>query len=385
MNDIEPGIPYLEYYPKPGGPLKRTAIAPLPFTIGRGESAHLRIESSQVSREHARIVRGQGDLRIKDLGSTNGTFVNGQRTQEARLEHGDIVHIATTEFIFSSGLTHRTQAVATQVVAPREALAAQLGTTVSVVRAVRRFQEMLIHRCVRILFQPIVDLADQEVLGYAAIGGGDHELGRSPADHYLSSTESRLTDRLSELSRLVAVEQAGALPPEARVFLPLQPSEFGHDALVDSLGELQLALAGNHKLVVEAPEAAVTNAEFMDRLRGKLGEHGIGLAYACFSAGRSRLLELTEKPPEFLKLDKSLVQGLHLAQPRQKQIKEIVSVCAEHGIRVIAVGVETDEVARECRLMGCHAAQGDWFSPPRPLTAFTPVETAAQFVDAVSS
>lgn len=380
MNDIEPGIPCLEYYPKTGGPIKRTPITPLPFTIGRSDSSNLRVDSTQVSREHARILRWQGELRIKDLGSTNGTFVNGQRVQEARLEHGDILHIATIELIFSSGQTPRTQGVATQVVAPGEAVAAQLGKATCVIRAVRRFQEMLVHRCVRILFQPIVELADREVLGYAAFGGGDHELSRSPADHYLLSTESRLTDRLSELSRLVAVEQAGSMPPETKVFLPLHPSEFGRDSLVDSLIALRPAMTGEQALVIEVPEAAVTDADFMGRVRGKLSEHGIGLAYACFSAGRGRLLELAAHPPEFLKLDKSLVQGLHLAQSRHKQVKEIVSACEERGIRVIAVGVETDEDARECRLLGCHAAQGAWFGSPRTLTAFATADTAGQLV-----
>ncbi len=368
-NEIEPGVPYFEYYPKAGGPLKRMAIEPLPFTVGRSDGVHLRIDSTQVSREHARILKHQGELRIKDLGSTNGTFVNGQRIQEARLEHGDIVHIATAEFTYFSGQTVKSQPVATQVLDPHEARAAQLGSTTSVIRAVRRFQEMLVHRIVRTCFQPIVDLKTEEVLGYAAFGGGDHELSRSPADHYLLSTESRLTDRLSQVSRLVAAEEARRLPAGARVFLSLHPSEVGHESLLESLCALETTLTSDHTLVVEVPEVSVSDGTFIGPVRDRLSERGIAVAYSGFSAGKSRLAELAEVPPEFLKLDRSLIQGLQLSEPRKKQVRDIVAACEEHGIKVIAVGIETDDEARECSAAGCIAGQGAWFGAPQTLAS----------------
>jgi EAL domain-containing protein (putative c-di-GMP-specific phosphodiesterase class I) len=369
MNEIEPGVPYLEHYPKAGGPIKRTAIAPLPFTIGRSDAVHLRIDSTQVSREHARILKHQGELRIKDLGSTNGTFVNGQRVQEARLEHGDILHIAAAEFTYFSGLTPKSQPVVTQVLDPHEARAAQLGSPTSVIRAVRRFHEMLVHRAVRTCFQPIVDLKTEEILGYAAFGGGDHELSRSPADHYLLATESRLTDRLSHVSRLVAVEEARRLPAGARVFLSLHPSEVGHESLLESLCALETVLTSDHTLVVEVPEVSVIDGAFIEPVRNRLSERGIAVAYSGFSAGKSRLAELAEVPPEFLKLDKSVVQGLHLSETRKKQVRDTVLACEEHGIKVIAVGIEADDEARECCALGCQAGQGAWFGAPQSLAS----------------
>src|SRR5437588_11846677 len=59
-------------------------------TVGRQDDCQLRIKSSQVSRKHCEIFEKKGMLLVKDLGSSNGTFVNGKRIQDQRvLEPGD--------------------------------------------------------------------------------------------------------------------------------------------------------------------------------------------------------------------------------------------------------------------------------------------------------
>jgi predicted component of type VI protein secretion system len=59
-------------------------------TIGRHDDCQLRIKSSQVSRRHCEVFEKKGHLLVKDLGSSNGTLVNGERVQGQRvLEAGD--------------------------------------------------------------------------------------------------------------------------------------------------------------------------------------------------------------------------------------------------------------------------------------------------------
>jgi pSer/pThr/pTyr-binding forkhead associated (FHA) protein len=67
---------------------------PVPhFLIGRGQECHLRPNSSSVSRKHCAIVVAEGSASIEDMGSTNGTFVNGERIETRReLKNGD--HLA---------------------------------------------------------------------------------------------------------------------------------------------------------------------------------------------------------------------------------------------------------------------------------------------------
>ena len=53
-----------------------------------------------MSREHAEIIRTAGGFAIRDLGSTNGTLVNGKRADKQRLGDGDLILIADVEFTF---------------------------------------------------------------------------------------------------------------------------------------------------------------------------------------------------------------------------------------------------------------------------------------------
>ncbi len=112
------GLPWLEYPPVKDGPPEQAILDKSPFVIGRGESADLQVVSHGVSREHATIVSEGRLCRIRDLGSTNGTFVNGQRIREADLRDGDMVQVANVELVFYVGKAPSRQTMVTQVLPP---------------------------------------------------------------------------------------------------------------------------------------------------------------------------------------------------------------------------------------------------------------------------
>src|SRR5882757_9418909 len=62
-----------------------------PLHIGRGISAGLRLDESSVSRRQAILVPRPGGARILDDRSSNGTYVNGRRVQQADLTDGDVI------------------------------------------------------------------------------------------------------------------------------------------------------------------------------------------------------------------------------------------------------------------------------------------------------
>ena len=67
--------------------------------LGRGSDTDIRIEDPGASRNHCEIVLGQPVL-LRDLNSTNGTLVNGQKVGEAELVDGTIITIGTTSLVF---------------------------------------------------------------------------------------------------------------------------------------------------------------------------------------------------------------------------------------------------------------------------------------------
>lgn len=80
-------------------------VVPLLATtvIGRGAEADLQVHDTGVSRRHAELRRTREGVQVHDLGSTNGTRVNGKRVTAATLVNGDVVTVGTTDLIYQDG------------------------------------------------------------------------------------------------------------------------------------------------------------------------------------------------------------------------------------------------------------------------------------------
>src|SRR5271163_918735 len=85
---------------KPEG--KVIPLAGPKFKIGRGETCHLRPISEQISREHAEFTIEAGAVVVRDLGSRNGTLVNGKALTDAcQLKDQDLVQVGPLTFAVS--------------------------------------------------------------------------------------------------------------------------------------------------------------------------------------------------------------------------------------------------------------------------------------------
>jgi len=71
------------------------------ITIGRLPDNSLQIDDGSVSSRHAEIELEGGSYHLHDLGSTNGTFVNGEQVTDAVLRHGDEVRLGLVEAVFN--------------------------------------------------------------------------------------------------------------------------------------------------------------------------------------------------------------------------------------------------------------------------------------------
>ncbi|MHC4403928.1 MAG: FHA domain-containing protein [Planctomycetota bacterium] len=75
-------------------PIKKTK-----FFIGRAEDCHLRPKSEMISRHHCAILVEDGIVAVRDFGSRNGTFVNGEQVEGGReLKNGDLLKVGNLEF-----------------------------------------------------------------------------------------------------------------------------------------------------------------------------------------------------------------------------------------------------------------------------------------------
>ena len=343
-----------------GGPPERTPISLVPFHVGRAPHLDLVLSSAHVSKEHAEIYSDGEALRVRDLGSRNGTFLNREPVTDAALHRDDVLHFGDFEFRITNG-NGGGDAPEARATSRREKPPAAPP------RAVR---ELLEKRAVTMVFQPIVDMPSGQRLACEALGRGRHpDLPESPVELFeLAGTIGpEVQVELSQLFRQRAVEMIHDLPEPPLLFLNTHPVELVLPGLLDSLEDLR-AFAPRVDLVLEIHETALAQADYIIWLRRRLTDINVSLAYDDFGAGQARLFELAEAPPHYLKFDRRFITGIDQApDSRQRLLASLVAATRELLVRTIAEGVETAEEAAACISAGFTHAQGYYFGRPGPV------------------
>lgn len=357
---------YLEGFTDDTQRLRRLPILQLPFRIGRHANMDLTLRSDLVSGKHSEIVLEDGRLKLRDLNSTNGTYANGERlTQDFELTEGDILHVAHYEFRLGALQANNSEALFD------ETMAVNLELPKPQVEKTRSFRQLMERRAVTVVFQPLVDFQESAVFGYEVLGRGSYQ-GLPTAIQELFQLAASL-EAEAELSRILRQEGIAAcagLPGDPLVFINIHPAEINDGKLLESLAQTRAA-APEQRLALEIHEKAVTDPPTIRRIRDVLNDLQIQLAYDDFGAGQSRLLELTEVPPDFVKFDMSLVRGIDKASDaRRTLLRNLLKIPIELGIKTLAEGIETQAEADTCRDLGFQYGQGYFFGSPMPVAAF---------------
>jgi EAL domain-containing protein (putative c-di-GMP-specific phosphodiesterase class I) len=355
---------YLESLVEGGRQLRRIAVHPLPFRVGRLSGLSLSLASDSVSKEHAEIVMRDDALYVVDLGSKNGTFVNSERVSESPLNEGDILHFAQVEFRVGRQEIDEAEELGLE---PPTVSLRDMKLPQQFVEGGRQLPELLESRQVTTLFQPIVTLPSGEVAGYEALGRGCHaRLPESPLDLFRVAAAVGAEAELSRLFRENAVELVRQRLRFPTLFVNVHPKELATPTLIPDVVVLRERWP-QLRLTLDVHEGMLADIE-IGRLRTELKRAGIGIAYDDFGAGQARLLELAEYPPDFLKFDMSFVRGIDVApESRQRLLTSLVSVARDIQVYTVAEGVETAEEADVCMRIGFTHAQGYFFGRPRPL------------------
>jgi EAL domain-containing protein (putative c-di-GMP-specific phosphodiesterase class I) len=365
-----PDLAWLESAPREGHAPLRAELAKLPFTIGRNENCDLPIESNRISREHVRIECADGIYMVKDLKSTNGTFINGVRiSQQSPLSDGDLLTVANVGLIFhlpkgtsGSQATQRFSSPDDLPVQPPKQSPTQL------IEAVRSLQEFSLQRGVRNHQQAIVRMEDSETLGYelrpSRFNGSSRLDSRLP--HGL---RCRALRRASELSRSLAVEQAWSAFGDVLMFLPASLEECSSHEFLESLDRLKQRPTGEARLVFQIPAEALSRGAELSESCRVLRDAGVAVALDQFSGTASELEVLRDHPPGYIKLASSVAKSLVGSSLQLYRLEEVLRIAQELQAKVIACGVGAEEEWSACKNLGVPLAQGDFAAAAMPLDA----------------
>ncbi|MDB5812887.1 MAG: diguanylate phosphodiesterase [Rhodocyclales bacterium] len=349
-------------------------IDQLPYRIGRDADNHLVVAAVGLSRHHAYLTLDVSTrLKLTDLDSTNGSFVNRERVEGSRLlQVGDILHFGTAEFrlkeyMIVEGEAAPTTSTHTVVISP--------GTMLSeyFVAHEAEFMALLAGRGLTGAAQPIVHAADSTVFAYELLGRAKMPpLPTSPIRLFeLAATLHR------EVELSVAFREYGlrAMVPflnGCAVFVNTHPKETFTEEFYRSLQRL-LRDFPLLDLVVEVHETAVTETAQMRILAERLKDIGVRFAYDDFGAGQARLNELGETPAHFVKFDMGLIRDIDRASERKRRVVgDLVRLILDLGSIPLAEGVETEAEAQVCRDMGFQLLQGYLTGKPTPVESFGP-------------
>lgn len=342
-----------------------------PFNIGRRDGMAL-INSagrqSGLSRDHADIFSGQQNtLILRDNQSTNGTFVNRvQIFSDTIVEDGDILHFADVEarLLYDhagaaarpAGLTAAMTSVHTKDLPNKLPVGA------------RMFHELIEQRLIAPEFQPIVK-GDGSPFAHELLGRGCHPdlENNTPGALFFLAESLHLAVELSEIMRDIGVDAGLQQKPDEKLFLNIHGSELAD--MVRFSRSLH-ALKNRHphaNLVLEMHEKAVTDLDTMASLKGTLDQLGIELAYDDFGAGQTRLMELVEIPPDYLKFDIMLVRNIHNANPtKRNMVQTLLDMAHDMGVQCLAECISQREEAVVCQEMGFDLIQGFYYGRPDP-------------------
>jgi EAL domain-containing protein (putative c-di-GMP-specific phosphodiesterase class I) len=213
-----------------------------------------------------------------------------------------------------------------------------------------------------VAYQPIVSVGDRRVFGYEALLRSDESRLPEPG-HVLKAAE-----RLGALARLGRSIRRRAAEPVLEtdtpwtLFVNLHPQDLADPNLIDSASELA-AIAD--RVVFELTErASLQRVENVQETVTELRKLGFRIAVDDLGTGYAGLTTFALLEPEMVKLDMSLVRGIHESPVQQRVVASMTALCRDMQLLTIAEGVETIEERDTLLSLGCDLLQGYLFARP---------------------
>jgi EAL domain-containing protein (putative c-di-GMP-specific phosphodiesterase class I)/CheY-like chemotaxis protein len=210
--------------------------------------------------------------------------------------------------------------------------------------------------------QPILSWRTRSVFAYEALLRSDEPLLSSP--EALLDAAERL-GRSGELGRRIrrcVADQMIAVPPSVLVFVNVRPLDLLDEELAAPDGALT---SFAHGIVLEVTERAA-----LEQIHGlmpavqRLRALGYRIALDDLGAGYAGLSSFALLEPEIVKVDMSLIRGIHQSPTKQKLFRSFASLCREINTEIIAEGVEVADELSCLNDLGGDLYQGYLFARP---------------------
>jgi EAL domain-containing protein (putative c-di-GMP-specific phosphodiesterase class I) len=210
--------------------------------------------------------------------------------------------------------------------------------------------------------QPVLSWQKRSVFAYEALLRTDEPALRNPAEFVNAAERLNRTDELGRAVRKRIAQQLADAPPDVQIFVNLHPSDIVDPELSARDGALTPFA---ERIVLEVTERAA-----LDQIRGlgaavaQLRALGFKIALDDLGAGYAGLSSFAQLEPDVVKVDMSLVRGIHAAPLKQKLFRSMAAMCLDLGTIMIAEGVEVAE-ERDClTTLGGDLYQGYLFARP---------------------
>lgn len=340
----------------------KVVVNHLPFVIGRKSDSDLPIDADTLSRHHAEILNCNGKLCLRDLDSTNGTYLNDHAvTTCSFLEDGDVIRLGDIQLRIIIDKWEK-NSIATD---SEHTIIATGKIMHEFSKGSKEIKTLIEQNLVKSVLQPIVN-TKLDIVAYELLGRGCHSLlPESPSSLFYLAEQKGNEIVLSKLFLEAGLREIKYLSSDFFFFFNLHPKEIENlNYLFRWINKIREDNTET-KFVLEIPEKAVTQVNKLKRLKRYLQTLDIGLAFDDFGAGQARLLELSEVSPDILKLDFCLIHNIDTASlARQRMIEMLVNYSHDLNIKLLAEGVETAAEGEYCRQIGIDLMQGFYYGQP---------------------
>lgn len=345
--------PRFEYYPVDVPKLQSVPVDEFPFVIGRGEGVALQINSTSVSREHAEVVRTATGFRLRDLGSTNGTSINGQPVTESALADGDSVSIADVDLTFVCTSMGRLQRTMTRPLAGRKPVATPMGIPAELA-ATRGMSEALLLQAVPLEWYHLSDSRDGSTRATSVRVA-------EPLSNWMNQADSKdpaaVASRLEQLAWQLAAEQYDPSSIECPLLVQVAQRESLDDRLLAALEMAAECSTTPHQLgVVVHWEWATSTAETL-RLCSQIRKHGFRIAYDDFSGGANCIDSMQEALPDYLIFSPQVIRGVSEQSRRLQRLEIVQESCLGNRIETALPAGTSDTDQQACTQVGIHVVE----------------------------